>query len=337
MSEFDDARLDSDDARRDQGLEFLASAGARIRREALFEPHGPVEAFARPRGVIAIGAEARLIRAVLEPVCPAPFVAWPAEGLPGWVGSLDLVIVLGSQGSDLAMLNSAREAVRRGASLLVAAPDGSELAEVTASRGTLLVPTTSGDPTAAAVAVLAILHRMGLGPLVVPDHVADAADAVAQACSPMADASQNPAKALAMSMADDLPLIWGGTVLAARASRRIAEAIREASGRAALALDADDLYQLLGRTDRRDVFADPFDDSARDRVPMLVVCEDKLSPAVVAHTQIDLSSMASELGLRAHLISAGDSDAPGTEMDRYLTLLQHGLYGAAYLRLGLGG
>lgn len=336
MNDFDDALLEGDGAADDPTLRYLAGAGARIRRESSSEPLGRLDVGVRPRGVIALGAEARLIRAVLEPVCPAPFVAWPAEGLPGWVGPLDLVIVLGAQPGDRALLASAHEAVRRGASLIVAAPPSSELAEMSASRSTLLVPTGCEDATAAAVAVLAILHRMGLGPVVIGEHVAEAADLVAEASSPRLDLAHNPAKALALAMADDLPLIWGGTVLAARASRRVAEAVREVTGRGALAVDADDLFPLLERLEARDPFADPFDDPVRDRFPVLVVLEDRAGPLVVQRTQIDIVSHASSRGVRVHTLSAGADDDSGSEVSRYVTLLQQGLYGAAYLALGLG-
>ena len=93
--------------------------------------------------------------------------------------------------------------------------------------------------------MLAGLHEMQLGPEVQPDAVADAMDQVAEDCSPFADVSENPAKDLAMGLADAQPLVWGGSVLAARASRRVAEALRAASGRAALAADADALLPIL--------------------------------------------------------------------------------------------
>ena len=49
-----------------------------------------------------------------------------------------------------------------------------------------------------------------------------------------------------------------------------------------------------------------------------------------------MTAQANALGLRVHTVSAGEADAPGTDVDRYVTLLQHGLYGAAYLGAGLG-
>ena len=38
---------------------------------------------------------------------------------------------------------------------------------------------------------------------------------------------------LAIALADANPVVWGGSVLAARAARRVAESIRRATGRAA--------------------------------------------------------------------------------------------------------
>ncbi|MDO5500655.1 MAG: hypothetical protein Q4F67_13345, partial [Propionibacteriaceae bacterium] len=98
MAGFDDARLEDEDwlARIDAPLRRLAEAGARLRREADAAPELHLNTDDRPRAVVAAGSEARLIRAVLEPTCPVPFVAWPTHGLPGWVGPLDLVVVLAS-------------------------------------------------------------------------------------------------------------------------------------------------------------------------------------------------------------------------------------------------
>ena len=68
-----------------------------------------------------------------------------------------------------------------------------------------------------------------------------------------------------MGLADAQPLVWGGSVLAARASRRVAEALRAASGRAALAADADALLPMLESVAPRDPFADPFEDDGLGR------------------------------------------------------------------------
>ena len=146
---------------------------------------------------------------------------------------------MASDGAARAWWPRVHEAVRRGCQLLIACPPASLVAEHAASRSTILLPTSTADPLSAAVVALPALHRMQLGPEVRPDAVADAMDAVAEDCSPFVDVAENPAKDLAMGLAEAQPLVWGGSVLAARASRRIAEALRAASGRAALAADAD--------------------------------------------------------------------------------------------------
>ena len=97
MTVFDDSSLENRDAlaSADPILRRLAEAGARVRRETAdaIEPIGQLRDLPQPRAVIATGSEARFIRAMLEPVCPVPFVAWPTHGLPGWVGALDVVVV----------------------------------------------------------------------------------------------------------------------------------------------------------------------------------------------------------------------------------------------------
>src|ERR1700754_1755216 len=105
MSSFDDTRLDDPDALRaaDHLLRRLAMAGARVRAEIEAAEDGLAKVESdgfRPRAVVAAGRDARLVRAVLEPVCPVPFLAWPGPGLPGWAGPLDLVIILSGAAED---------------------------------------------------------------------------------------------------------------------------------------------------------------------------------------------------------------------------------------------
>ncbi|MDO5676995.1 MAG: SIS domain-containing protein [Propionibacteriaceae bacterium] len=332
--QFDDSRLESPDLEQHEGLRWLATAGARIRRVALAEPHGQLIRSDRPRGVLAMGAEARLVRGVLEPACPVPFMAWPGPGLPAWVGPLDLAVILGSSDTPGWIVQCAAEAKRRGASLIVAAPEESELARVTASSATTLIPLTEDDPVAAAVSVLAALGELGLGPVVHPELVADAADLVAESCAPSRDLSENPGKELALVLADRLPLIWGGTTLAARASRRVAEAVRRACGRPALAADAGEIRTLLTAAEACDPFADPFDDAGQTQ-PVLVLLDDTKLPDRLSGVAIDLADLAESRGLRVVRISSGDPELGATDVERYITLLLKGLYGAAYLEIGL--
>ena len=138
----------------DHLLRRLAEAGARVRAEI----DASAEVLAtlasdgfRPRAIVAAGRDARLVRAVLEPVCPVPFVAWPGPGLPGWAGPLDLVVVLAGTSEDLGAISAAAEAVRRGCGLMVASPEDSPVAtRPRPARGTRSgcrpSPTTSWRP-----------------------------------------------------------------------------------------------------------------------------------------------------------------------------------------------
>lgn len=336
---FDESRLDDESvlAANDAVLRPLAEAGARVRRESIDASAAAAEAvarsqdLARPRAVIAAGPDSRLLRAVLEPWCPVPFVAWPGPMLPGWAGSLDLVVVLAPDGADSGTASAVAEAVRRGCQIVVACPPGSLVAEHAVGRWATLLPTVTRDQLATAVVMLEYLDRVGLGPRADAEVVASALDSVAIACSPHRDLAVNPAKMLAIALADSTPLVWGGSVLAARAARRVAESIRRASGRTALAGDAEHLLPVLEATTARDVFDDPFADGGGELRSMLLVLDDGTEDPVVREQRGRLQAAAAARGVRVETVT---TDA-ATEVARYASLLLSGTYAAEYLRLGL--
>jgi hypothetical protein len=336
---FDESRLDDESALAayDLRLRALAESGARVRREAGDAATAIDEAVARspeqarPRAVIAAGPDSRLLRAVLEPWCPVPFVAWPGPALPGWAGSLDLVVVLAPDGSDTGSASAVAEAIRRGCQVVVACPPASLVAEHAAGRWSTILPTATGDQLATAVVMLSFLDRVQLGPATDAEQVAEALDDVAIACSPHRDLAVNPGKMLAIALADTNPLVWGGTVLAARAARRVAESIRRASGRTALAGDAEHLLPVLEAAPERDVFDDPFADATPERRPVLLVLDDGSEEPVVREQRGRLLAAASSRGIRVETVRA---DAP-SEVARYASLLLSGTYAAAYLAVGL--
>jgi len=341
---FDDSRLDDEQALAavDDVLRPLAEAGARVRREAGAAAEAIAGAAAanageaRPRAVVAAGPDSRLLRAVLEPWCPVPFVAWPGPSLPGWAGSLDLVVVLAPQGGDSGTASAVAEAVRRGCQLVIACPPHSVVAEHAAGRHSTVLPATSNDQLATAVVMLEFLDRVDLGPDTDADAVADALDEVAVSCSPHRDLSGNPAKLLAISLADTLPLVWGGSTLAARAARRVAESLRRASGRAVLAADAEHLLPVLTAARPKDVFADPFADGNGDGgelelQPSLLVLDDGSEEASVREQRGRLTHAAQSHGVRVETVTS----QAGNEVARYASLLATGRYAASYLAVGL--
>ena len=333
--EFDDTALDDPEALgiADEPLRHLAEAGARVRHEvnAAHAAMAALTDFPRPRAVVAAGADARLLRAVLEPWCPVPFVAWPGPSLPGWAGALDLVVVIGPGAHSPEAASAAAEAVRRGCGLLVSAAASSPLAESSASRSTVLLPTQTPDVLAVAVVALQALHTLGLGPEVDAEEVSTVLTEVSVRCGPRSDLSANPAKDLAVVLAEANPLVWGGSVLAARAGRRFAEALRKATGRAALAADSEHLRPLIRSAPQHDIFADPFD-APPERRPVLLTLDDGAEDVAIRMRRTRLLSEARDNGVRHREIAWTEGGA----VTRYAALHATGQYVALYLALGLG-
>ncbi|MGB2767707.1 MAG: hypothetical protein WBC14_11530, partial [Propionicimonas sp.] len=82
----------------------------------------------------------------------------------------------------------------------------------------------------------------------------------------------------------------------------------------------------------RDVFADPFEDTAPTTRPGLVMIDDDQDDEAAAEERAELTAVATS---RDVLISRV-AHTLGTPMERYASVLQQGLYAAAYLRIGLG-
>ena len=169
---FDESRLDDEAAltAADPPPARARRGGARVRREAVEAAPGIAAAVATAATRPARAPSWRRVptpaccRAVLEPWCPVPFVAWPGPALPGWAGGLDLVVVLAPDGSDRGTAAAVAEAVRRGCQVVVACPDGSLVARHAEGRWSTIVPTVTRDQLATAVVLLEYLDQVGLGP-----------------------------------------------------------------------------------------------------------------------------------------------------------------------------
>ena len=236
----------------------------------------------RPRAVIAAGPDSRLLRAVLEPWCPVPFVAWPGPGAAGLGRQPRPGRVLAPERSDHAAASAVAEAVRRGCQVVVACPPDSMVADHAAGpldhdpAGPLRRPAghRRGDARLPAPGRPRPEHRPRGG-----GHARSTTwrsparrTATSRSTRPRCWRSRWPTPN---------PLVWGGSVLAARAARRVAESIRRAAGRGAIAGDAEHLLPVIEATRQRDVFDDPFADDPPDRRPMLLVLDDGAEEPVV--------------------------------------------------------
>jgi hypothetical protein len=222
--------------------------------------------------------------------------------------------------------------------VLVAAPANSVVAASVQDRPDVVhLPTGQpGSTDAFAVAVLALtaLHAWGLGPAVAPESVAGVLDEVAAQNAPRRQLGDNPGKDNAIALADHTPLVWGGSVLAARAGRRVAEQLRLGTGLPVLAADGEQILRVLAGTPRPDLFADPFaDGEAVAASPVLLLLDDGSTDPSVREQAGRLAAAAEAASVRVVRLCAPASEGV---VDEYASLLQQGSYTAAYLALGLG-
>lgn len=250
-------------------LPSAALAGAQVRSVA--DQLADWRGLDRPRAMVVVGATAvvdtALLTALIGDRANAPIVT--AASLPGWVGPLDVVVVLASSVDDFASAAAADQANRRGARVVVrAAAEGPVAA---AAGAALLGPRLSVTEALAAPARLAVLVAVaaaaGLYPR--PDFAAaaDQLDAMAVACHPSSEFFVNPALTLAEHLSTGLPLVIGtdeiADALANHACRSLAAIAGMTggwldSGQAALSPPV--LATATTTAGPTGTFYDPFDD-----------------------------------------------------------------------------
>ncbi|MGW4440710.1 SIS domain-containing protein [Streptomyces sp. NPDC004596] len=268
----DESLLDSPeglaDADRRGLLRGAAEAGARVRTSVRHAAEAGVpglEPDGRPRAVLIAGPGAAathtadLLGTLAGPGSPvirlAPTGVAPAAGalrweIPGWVGSVDLLLIATPDGSEPSLSLLAEQAYRRGCSVVAVAPANTPLAEAIAGAHGMFVPMATApydqeEPLAASspgvfwalfTPLLALLDRIGLLSAAPDDleKVADRLDHIAERCGPAIAAYSNPAKTLAAELADALPVVWTEGAATGPAGRRFAAALAELAGRPAL-------------------------------------------------------------------------------------------------------
>lgn len=221
-------------------LHSVAMAGAQVRavsealREGVLDPLADL----LPRSVIlvtgtsrAAAAAADLAIATVSSRVDVPLVSTPV--LPGWIGPLDVVVILGDDAGDMALADAAARALRRRAELVVGVPIEGPVREAVGSAGINLSARLDVDPRfrfsghlAVVVATLTALTRVRFtGPHPALDEIADALDAEAAANHVSSESFHNRAKLLAERLAERPAVFCGdtaaGCVVAARATQSL--------------------------------------------------------------------------------------------------------------------
>ncbi|MFJ8310697.1 MULTISPECIES: SIS domain-containing protein [unclassified Streptomyces] len=307
----DESLLDAPDAlaRADRRglLRGAAEAGARVRTAARHAAEAGIAELkpeGRPRSVLIAGpgtaaaGVADLITALAGASAPVTRLessgVAPAAGalrwsLPGWAGSVDLLLITTTDGTEPGLALLAEQAYRRGCNVVAVAPQRSPLAEAVDGVHGLVVPMASApfepdeaEPSAASPSalwslftpLLALLDRVGLlsAPPETIEKVAARLDRTAERCGPAIATYSNPAKTLAAELSESLPLIWTEGVGAAPTGRRFAAVLAELSGHPALAAELPEALpahgvllagSLAAGADPEDFFRDRVDEPER--------------------------------------------------------------------------
>ncbi|MGW1751385.1 SIS domain-containing protein [Streptomyces sp. NPDC002092] len=354
-------------------LRGAAEAGARVRtaaRHATEAGVGDLKPDGRPRAVLIAGPGAAaicvadLLGTLAGPGSPvirlAPTGVAPAAGalrweLPGWTGSVDLLLITTPDGTEPGLSLLAEAAYRRGCTVVAVAPARTPLAEAVEGAHGLFVPMATapyeleeqelaasapGVLWALLTPLLALLDRTGLvtAPPEAVEKIADRLDHIAERCGPAIATYSNPAKTLAAELADALPVVWTEGASAGPAGRRFAAALAELSGRPAVVAELPEALAahsalLAGPLAAS---ADP-DDFFRDRVeeaPALharvVLLRDRPIEGLTA------APAARDLALSHDTPISELEPEPGGELETLAELIAITDFAAVYLALASG-
>lgn len=293
----DPARLTTVDGEAGGCLRAAASAGAQVRSTAEAAADSPIRDLAgvRPRALVLVDrpgagpAVNQLLAALLGPQCPVPVVI--AETAPSWTGPLDVVLAHTDDPGDLALAESVHRAGRHGAHVVLTAPEEGPVAAAAAGSCVLLpprLPLPAGFAFPRALAAgLSVLDTLGLLRTEV-DVLADELDREAEQNRASYESFVNPAKSLALRLADRTPVLCGLD----RVATAVAEhAVDVLAGFAGLVANSAGHAQTLTRTvlhramiramSGDDLFADPDEDNGTLlRVLLLAILGDAEADAV---------------------------------------------------------
>jgi glucose/mannose-6-phosphate isomerase len=347
-------------------LRALASAGAQVRESAALAAEANLTSLAdegRPRAVVVagVGTAARtgdLLETVAGPRCPVPVVGHRSAGIPGWVGAADAVIAVSASGRSPEAIAAADAAGRRGARLVAIGPPDSELQALAERARAPFVPVPRRAPARASlwaltVPVLLAARTLGLVRIAEADFAETAArlDDDAERCRPSADSFVNPAKALALDLANSIPIVWGSSPLATVAARRVGDMLSAnarypvvagslgEAGRGRVGL-VDGIYGGLVESER-DIYADPGDEPEPTRLRLVILRDGGLTdenteqgePSVVEERRADaMVELAARRGVRCGVIQAEG----GSPLERLASLIAVPDFASVYLALAHG-
>ena len=335
-------------------LRSVATAGAQIRESMALSAEADVPAVLsgiRPRAVlVAVDPGADDVAVALagladRPDSAAPVVRQDGPVLPVWAGATDALLAVTTAATATAPPALVEAAARRGVSVLGAGPADSLLHEACGRNRAGYVALPGGrhpraNLWAPLVPLLLAAGELGLMPEPGFDlrGAADVLDAVAERCRPGSDTYVNPAKSLALDLAESVPVVVGSTPAGRAAAYRLVGSLAATGRPAAWGMLPVARERLAGqRTTPTGARAD--DDQFRDRVddpsparPRLVLVRAGEEPDV-ARAQVDeLVADCGRRGVPVTEVVGEDADGPIGRLASVLALLD---FTAAYV--GIAG
>ena len=352
------ATIDLDDvegliaADREGLLRAASMAGAQMRATASALEEGVLDSLRAdhpPRTVIwvasrgAAEAAGAMLAAALGGSTAAPIVV--ASEVPPWIGALDVMVVAGDDPADPVLVSAAASGIRRGARVLVVAPDEGPLREVAAGRAAVLAPRLMVPDEFALVrylaAGLAALHVVLPGMSFDLAGLADALDAEALRNSAGRELFTNPAKSLAVRLHGRDVVLAGGNAASVALARHVGAILLRVAQQPAAAVGLADVLMALRRglaTNSTDYESSIFHDEEIDgplttRVRTVVFATDEERPAIVAtfsgYDDVDVVS-ADDV---PDVVTPQPSGRPEQQLAMLAVRLE---MAAAYLRLARG-
>ena len=337
-------------------LRAIATSAAQVRTSAVLAREvdlSDIRDGGRPRALVVVGMGGSAIAgdaliALAGVASPMPIVTLRSYELPGWVGAADLVVGVSCSGATEETLTVMIEALRRGCRLAGVGAADSQLRDIVDRARGPFIAVSAGDRQpranmwALTVPLLAIAQAAGGLTVSARDIEATAArlTEVSQASRPTSESFVNPAKSFALQLAGALPVVWGGSPVAAVAAYRwqtqfaenakyplISGTVPEANHNQVVTFDGPFATQASV-----DIFADPLDDATASTRLRLILLRDPTEHPRVALRMDASRELADERGIPVTEITAGgDSD-----LERLASLVAYGDYVSTYLAIALG-
>jgi hypothetical protein len=265
-----------------------------------------------------------MLAAALGGTSSSPLVVSPE--VPPWIGALDVVVVAGDDPADPALGAAVATGVRRGARVVVVAPNEGPLRDAAAGRAVMLAPRLAVPDhfllTRYLAAGLAILMVLDPAMRVDLDALADALDAEALRNSAAREIFTNPAKNLAERMSGRQVVLAGQDATMLALARHAATMLLRVAHQLVTAVGVGDvLVALRGgllagageaeNTYEAALFHDPeIDGPLPARVRALVLCTDDERAPMAA--RMEAFGAAADVGA----ISADDIPDAGVSTSR---------------------